>query len=131
MQKFLSMSDHQTVASVAACFLSANRQGFCQESGRAKLMAMMEVYLWARQDALRQGPDRPSPEVRAVAEGRTLPITSDDRTWDGPQDRAVFSTLKSLAAGGYISLDDFGWFPRVEIRQALDGVAAESAPCLT
>jgi hypothetical protein len=131
MQKFFSLSDHQTVASIASCFIAAKRRELCSEAGRVKLMAMVEVYLWARQDALNPPADRLTPEARAVAEGRTLPTDPDDRAWNGPRDRAIFATLKGLAVGGYISLDDFGWFPREEIRQTLTGVAAERAPCLT
>jgi hypothetical protein len=120
--KFFMLSDHKIVANVVSCFVSANRPGLCQEAGRTKLVAMMEIYLWARQWALKRQAANP-----ASVSDDTDP---DDKTWDGPDDRAIFSTLKRLAKDGYISLDDFGWFPRAEIRDALVDVDAERTLCL-
>lgn len=130
LMKFLSMSDHQTVANVVSCYVDANRPARCTPAGRAGLDAMMEIYLWARQHSLKQKAGGYS--LPAIgADGR--PVASDpaDEAWDGADDRAIFSNLKRLAADGYISLDDFGWFPRSEIRQALAGVVATRTPCAT
>jgi hypothetical protein len=126
LQKFLSMSDHRTVANVASCFIAANRPGLCEAAGKAKIAAMMEVYLWARQYSLRPG-------MLAMKSVGHLKNESDDpaeTTWDGPDDHAVFAALKRLAIDGYISLDDFGLLPRAEIRQAFEGVVAERRPCV-
>jgi hypothetical protein len=119
----LFMLYHNMVARVASCYVGANRPALCQQAGRAKLAAMMEIYLWARQHAVNN-------EVLAVSRGSD---GSDpyEKTWDGPDDHAVFIKLKQLAKDGYISLDDFGWFPRAEIREALQDVEAERTPCLT
>jgi hypothetical protein len=54
--KFFSLSDHKIVANVTLCVVGGNRPGLCQEAGRTKLAAMMEIYLWARQRALRSEP---------------------------------------------------------------------------
>ena len=124
---FLSMRDHKTVANVASCFISANRPALCKQAGRSRVAAMMEAYLWARQHALKhkaEGLDT----SRVAGDGRA--DDPGDEIWDGPDDRAVFSALKGLALDGYISLDDFGWFPRAEIRQALADVVVARRPCL-
>ena len=126
LQKFLSMSDHRTVANVASCFIAANRPGLCEAAGKAKIAAMMEVYLWARQYSLRPG----MLAVKRASNGENDGDDPAEVAWDGPEDHAVFAALKRLAIDGYISLDDFGLLPRQEIRQALEGVAAERRPCV-
>lgn len=120
--KFFSLSDHKIVANVTLCVVGANRPGLCQEAGRKKLAAIMEIYLWARQRALKLEPDGADDQAAAV--------DLNDKTWDGPDDRAIFTALKRLAKDGYVSLDDFGWFPRAEIREALKDVEAERTPCM-
>jgi hypothetical protein len=126
--KFFPLNNHKSVAGVASCFIGANRPSLCQEAGRTKLAAMMEIYLSTKQRELKrlsEGFDGQSGLTSEQAD-------ADDperRTWDGADDRAIFAKLKRLAADGYISLDDFGWFPRAEIREALSDVAAERAPC--
>jgi hypothetical protein len=113
------------VANVASCFIAANRPGLCEAAGKAKIAAMMEVYLWARQYSLRPG----MLAVKRASNGENDGDDPAEVAWDGPEDHAVFAALKRLAIDGYISLDDFGLLPRQEIRQALEGVVAERRPC--
>jgi hypothetical protein len=128
--KFLSMRDHKAIASVAACYIADHRSRYCEALGKEQLGAMMDLYLSARQRFLHPPSGQSARDFSAVINNTEI-IDPDELKWDGADDHAVFAALKGLAREGYISLGDFGWFPRAEIRQALEGVEAEGAPCLT
>lgn len=127
LQKFLAMYDRETVAAVTSCYVGLYPPRFCQDLHRARLAAVMEMYLRTRDRAK----GRPNLELAGgrVSNDADVQSASREDEGEGPDDQAIFANLRRLAREGYVSLDDFGWFPRPEIRAALQDVAAERAPC--
>jgi hypothetical protein len=127
LQKFLAMHEHETVAAVTSCYVGLYPPRFCQDIHRARLAAVMEMYLRTR-DRTKGRPDLELAGSR-VSNDADVQSASRQDEGDGPDDQAIFANLQRLAKEGYVSLDDFGWFPRPEIRAALQDVAAQRAPC--
>jgi hypothetical protein len=92
----------------------------------------MELYLWSRDYNFNNRADLDRRFQMAHLNDPYVSHSDLDpyyKTWDGPEDRAVYDNLKALGRGGYIDPDAFGSLPRYEIRQAMEGVKIEYTAC--
>lgn len=134
LEALATRHEHRMTTSLVNCLLTHNRQRFCEPSQRQQIATAMELYLWSRDYNLNN---------RVLLEQRYQLARANDpdlnpgafdahyKTWDGPEDQAVYDNLKSLARNGYLDPDAFGLLPRYEIRQAMDGMKSEFEACPT
>lgn len=136
-ENMVVIPEHHTVTVVIGCFLDHDWSRFCRPGGREQIVAAAEVYFWARRRAMDHDEQGKAGHLGYFdeADRKTYRDSSgphydpDALSWDGPEDRALVRSLKRLAGQGYLSLADFGFFPRDEVRAALDGVVAEKNAC--
>lgn len=137
MNRLAGLHEHLATAHVVGCLLDRNSQRFCTPQGRKQLVDAMEIYLWSRADAL-QNPTETARRSKIEHLDDNTGLGADAgqpgfdphaKTWDGPEDHAVFDSLQRLARAGYIDADAFGMFPRREIREALAAITAQYSPC--
>jgi hypothetical protein len=135
-QEMFVLPVHHTVTAVIGCLFDHDLQRFCRPGGREQIVAGGEIYFWARHRSLADLAQRKAQGQYVDASDRkTYRDTSGEHydqyamSWDGPDDQAIVADLKLLAREGYVSLADFGFLPRDEIRAALDGVTVEKDAC--
>jgi hypothetical protein len=135
-EEMFGLPVHHTVTTVIGCLFDHDLQRFCRPSGREQIVAAGEIYFWARHRSLADLEQRKARGQYVDASDRkTYRDTSGPHydqyamSWDGPDDQAIVANLKLLARQGYVSLADFGFLPRDEIRAALDGVTVEKDAC--
>jgi len=127
---------HHTVTTVIGCLFDHDLQRFCRPGGREQIAAAEEIYFWARHRTLADLEQRKAKgQYVDAGDRKSYRDASGEHydqyalSWDGPDDRAIVDNLKLLTRAGYVSLADFGLFPRDEIRAALDGVTVEKDAC--
>jgi hypothetical protein len=135
-QEMFALPVHHTVTTIIGCLFDHDLQRFCRPGGREQIVAGEEIYFWARHRSLADLAQRKAQGQYVDASDRkTYRDTSGEHydqyamSWDGPDDQTIVADLKLLARQGYVSLADFGFLPRDEIRAALDGVSAENDAC--
>lgn len=132
LEALATRHEHRMTTSLVNCLMTHNRHRFCDPSQRQQIATAMELYLWSRDYNFNN---------RALLDERYQLARANDpdlnpgafdayyKTWDGPEDQAVYDNLKSLARNGYLNPDAFGMLPRYEIRQAMDGMKSEFDAC--
>jgi hypothetical protein len=135
-EEMFGLPVHHAVTTVIGCLLDHDLQRFCRPGGREQIAAAGEIYFWARHRTLADLEQRKAKgQYVDAGDRKTYRDTSGPHydqyalSWDGPDDRAIVANLKLLARQGYVSLADFGFLPRDEIRAALDGVTVEKDAC--
>lgn len=133
-QELFGMHSHAATTSFVDCVLTRNIASFCTPAGRERAKAALEFYYWSRENGRHPSQTRLTAERMNHLEDDTAlgpggGGDSYERTWEGPQDAAVNDDLKSLLRNGYLDADDFGLFPRKEIRHILHQINQERTAC--
>jgi hypothetical protein len=135
LRNLLEFHEHDATVALVGCLLESEPARFCGAEGRKQAADAMEIYYWSRDDAHRSSPAHGlADKIRLIdraAETGEPPDGVDPyaATWNGPNDRAIFERLRSLAKQGYLDPGAFGFSGRAELREALHDVKPEAAPC--
>ena len=135
LRDILAYHDHAATLSLVECLLDVEPQRYCPPEGAAKAADVMEIYLWARDDAKLSSPahglaDRIRLASRVTDAGEPAPPDPFALSWSSPRDQALFEKLRALARQGFLEPGAFGYSGRAELREALAGVKPQGAPCV-
>jgi hypothetical protein len=136
LRDLLEFHEHDATLKLVGCLLDGAPQRFCTPAGRRVAADAMEIYYWSREDAQRATPAHDLADkihwLDRAAEAVPEKLTPDlfALTWSGPADQAILDRLRSLVREGFLDPGAPAFTARAELRDALRGVTAESAPCV-
>ena len=108
----------ENIAKFTNCYLTSNVERLCAGAQRQALADVLGHYyktraFWVRRaDEKLLGSSDPKPVDWAIGSAKT-----------------ISENVGRLVAQGYLSREDFGWFPDDELKAVLNSTKAEAAPC--
>ena len=115
----------ESLAKFANCYMTKNVERLCSGAQRKVLSEVIAHYYANRAYWLRQA----DPKTRGGLQLNVVQGNPKPADWSNPVAKALPDNLRKLVAQGYVSRDDFGWFPEEELKPILNGTAVEAAPC--